>query len=156
MSQLVVKSTSLGTELPDAGSWRVNRGQVWLDEYIAVVVNRIDLGLEALIWTMALEHLGQNGLLEAVVDLLRDAAPPTKQTVEYLESARVGQVVVDVVRVAQEEVGAFVPFREGTPNQVILYSLHAQHLTRGLMHRLPIKALPRPLQVLVLENDMGV
>lgn len=121
-----------------------------------MVVNRIDLGLEALIWTKALEHLGQNGLLEAVVELWRGAAPPTKQTAEYLDGTRVGQVVVDVVKVAQEEVGAFVPFRGGTPNQVILYSVHAQHLTHGLMHRLPIKELPRPLQVLVLENDMGV
>lgn len=74
-----------------------------------MVVKRIDLGLEALIWAKALEHLGQDGLLEAVVGLWRDAAPPTKQTAEYLDGARVGQVVVDVVRGAQEEVGAFVP-----------------------------------------------
>ncbi|QWA30530.1 hypothetical protein [Pseudomonas sp. RC3H12] len=119
-------------------------------------MNRVDLGLETLIWTMALQHLGRNGLLEAVVDLWKEAAPPVKQTVEYLECARVGQAVLDVVRDAQKAVGAYVPFRQGTPHQVILYSLHAQHLSHGLMHRLPINELPRPLQILVLENDMGV
>lgn len=126
------------------------------DEWVLMAVMRIDLAQEALVWRKALDHLGQTGLFQVVVDLWMNAGPPAKQTVEYLEANMVGQAVLDIVREAQKAVGASVPFRESSQDRIILFSLHAQHLTHGLLHRLPMKKLPRPLQVLVLENDMGV
>lgn len=42
-------------------------------------------------WEMALEHLGSDGLLQAVIDMWSRAAPPPRPVVEHLSTDKVSQ-----------------------------------------------------------------
>lgn len=64
---------------------------------------------------MALYHLGSDGLLLVVVDLRSGVTLPKKPIVEHLSTKQVSQDVLNILKVAQERVGAFMQGR--TPVQ---------------------------------------
>ena len=69
---------------------------------------RLDMAQEGQLWEMALEHLGSDGLLQVIVDMWSHAAPPPRPLVEHLSTNEVSQDVLDILKIAQERVGAFV------------------------------------------------
>lgn len=118
--------------------------------------NRIDVSQEALLWSAALEHYGQAGLYEVVVELWQGAGPPARPTVEYINEDEVGPVVINLLKIAQAQIGGDVPFREDVPKRLTLYSRHAQHLIDGLLERLPPTKLTRQMRAARLSNQMGM
>lgn len=75
---------------------------------------------EGQLWEIALEHLGSDGLLQVVVDMWSYAAPPRKPVVEHLSTKQVSQEVLNILKIAQERVGAFVADRTPVPGTVTL------------------------------------
>jgi hypothetical protein len=63
---------------------------------------------------------------------------------------------VNVLKIAQGRVGAFVFGRREAPRVVTLYSHHASTLTDGLLKRLPKKQLTRALRGSRLEIEVGL
>ena len=117
---------------------------------------RLDMAQEGQLWKMALEHLGSDGLLQVVVDMWSHAAPPPKPVVEYLSTKQVSQEILNILKIAQERVGAFVPDRTPVPDTVMLYSRHASDLADGLITRLPKVQLSRAWRGFCLEIDLGI
>jgi hypothetical protein len=52
---------------------------------------------EGQLWEMALEYFGSDGLLQVVVDMWRDAAPPPRPVVEHLTGDKVGLEVLNIL-----------------------------------------------------------
>ena len=74
-----------------------------------------------------------------------------------VESAdMVGDEVMNILRIAQAQVGAMVPGREVAPETCALYSRHAGELADGLLGRLPVRELPLSLRGFRLESDLGM
>lgn len=117
---------------------------------------RIDISEEAMLWRAALQHFGQAALYQIVIELWRGAGPPARPTVEYVDEHDVGPDVIDLLKAAQVEIHGLVPFREDFPKRVTLYSRHAQHLVDGLLERMPVTQLSRPMRVARLENQVGL
>lgn len=67
--------------------------------------NRIDVSQDALLWRAALDHFGQAGLRQVVVELWQGAGAPARPTVECLDEDDVGAVVINLLKIAQGEVG---------------------------------------------------
>lgn len=65
-------------------------------------------------------------------------------------------MLINLLKIAQVEVGAVVPFREDFPTRVALYSRHAQHIVAGLLERIPAAELTRPMRIARLENEVGL
>lgn len=65
-------------------------------------------------------------------------------------------MLIDLLKIAQVEVGAVVPFREDFPARVTLYSRHAQHIVAGLLERILADQLTRPMRIARLENEVGL
>lgn len=65
-------------------------------------------------------------------------------------------MVINLLKIAQVEVGGAVPFREDSRIRVTLYSRHAQHLVDGLLERMPATMLTRQMRMARVSNDMGV
>lgn len=86
----------------------------------------------------------------------KKAGPPARPTVEYIGEDKAGPVLINLLKIAQVEVGAVVPFREDFPKRVTLYSRHAQHLVAGLLERMPADQLSRPMRIARLENQVGL
>ncbi|MDH4552746.1 hypothetical protein [Pseudomonas sp. BN607] len=118
--------------------------------------NRIDISEEAMLWKAALDHFGQADLHQLIVELWQKAGPPARPTVEYIDEDEAGPVLINLLKIAQVEVGAVVPFREEFPKRVTLYSRHAQHLVAGLLERMPADQLTRPMRIARLENQVGL
>ncbi|MNH15683.1 hypothetical protein D3C79_753000 [compost metagenome] len=118
--------------------------------------NRIDASKETLLWSAALDHYGQTGLYQVIVELWQGAGPPARPTIEFVNEDEVGPVVVNLLKFAQIEVGGAVPFREDFPKRVTLYSRHAQHLVDGLLERLPATKLTRQMRAARLSNQLGM
>lgn len=117
---------------------------------------RLDMAQERQLWDMALQHLGHDALLELVVELWRGASPPPKPLVEHVSTASVNQQVLNILKIAQERVGAFVPDRTPVPGILTLYARHASDLADGLITRLPKELLSRAWRGSCLEIDLGI
>ena len=111
---------------------------------------------EGRLWDLALQHFGQEGLLEVVVELLRGASPPPTLLVEHLSVRRVSQQVLNILKIAQEQSGAFVPGRRPVRGTVTLYARHASDLADGLVTRLPKAQLSQAWRGSCLEIDLGI
>ncbi len=98
---------------------------------------------EGQLWEMALEHFGSDGLLRVVVDIWSHAAPPPRPVIEHLTGDKVSLEVLNILKIAQERVGAFVPGRPPVSGIVTLYARHASDFADGLITRLPKKLLSR-------------
>lgn len=118
--------------------------------------SRLDIAQERLLWDMALDHLGSEGLLLAVVEIWSSAAPPARPLVEHLSTKQVSQDVLNILKIAQERVGAFVPGRSPALGIVTLYARHASDLADGLITRLPKELLSRAWRGSCLEIDLGI
>ena len=79
-----------------------------------------------------------------VVDIWSRAAPPPRPVVEHLTTDKVGPEVLNILKIAQELVEAFVPGQTPVSGVVTLYARHASDLADGLMTRLPKELLSRP------------
>lgn len=108
------------------------------------------------LWEMALEYFGSDGLLQVVVGIWSQAAPPPRPVVEHLTGDKVGLKVLNILKIAQERVGAFVPGRTPVPAIVTLYARHASDLADGLITRLPKERLSRAWRGSCLEIDLGI
>lgn len=118
--------------------------------------SRLDIAQERLLWDMALDHLGSEGLLLLVVEMWSSAVPPAKPVVEHLSTKQVSQDVLNILKIAQERVGAFVPGRGPALGIVTLYARHASDLADGLITRLPKELLSRAWRGSCLEIDLGI
>lgn len=111
---------------------------------------------EGQLWEMALEYFGSDGLLQVVVDMWSNAAPPPRPIVEHLSTDKVSQEVLNILKIAQERVGAFVPGRPPVPGIVTLNARHASDFADGLITRLPKELLSREWRGSCLEIDLGI
>ena len=66
---------------------------------------RLDMAQEGELWEMALEHLGSDGLLQAVIEMWSRAGCPPRPVVEHLSHDKVSQEVLNILKIAQERVG---------------------------------------------------
>lgn len=117
---------------------------------------RLDIAQERQLWDMALDQLGSEGLLLAVVEMWSCAAPPGRPLVEHLSTKQVSQDVLNILKIAQERVGAVVLGRAPVAGTVILYARHASDLADGLITRLPKELLSRAWRGSCLEIDLGI
>ncbi len=111
---------------------------------------------EGQLWDMALQHLGPDGLLELVIEIWSRIPLPPRPLVEHLDAGRLSQQVLNILKIAQERVGAFVPGRIAASRTVTLYSRHASELADGLITRLPKAKLSRAWRGSCLEIDLGI
>jgi len=118
--------------------------------------NRIDISEEAMLWKAALDHFGQADLHQLIVELWQKAGLPARPTVEYIDEDEAGPVLFNLLKIAQLDVGAAVPFREDFPARVTMYSRHAQYLVDGLLERMPATTLTREMRTARLHNQMGM
>ena len=72
---------------------------------------RLDMVQEGQLWGMALKHFGSDGLLKVIIEMWSHAAPPPKPVVEYLSTKQVSQEILNILKIAQERVGALVADR---------------------------------------------
>lgn len=112
---------------------------------------RLDMAQEGQLWEMALEHLGSDGLLQAIIEMWSRAACPSRPVVEHLSHDKVSQEVLNILKIAQERVGAFVPGRIPAAGTVTLYARHASDLADGLITLLPKEQLSRAWRGSCLE-----
>lgn len=118
--------------------------------------SRLDIAQERQLWDMALDHLGPEGLLLAVVEIWSSASPPARRIVEHLTTKQVSQDVLNLLKIAQKQVRAFVPGRAPVAGTVTLYARHASDLADGLITRLPKEMLSRAWRGSCLEIDLGI
>lgn len=64
--------------------------------------------------------------------------------------------ILNILKIAQARVGAFVPGRTSAPGIVTLYARHASDLADGLITRLPKELLSRAWRGSCLEIDLGI
>lgn len=117
---------------------------------------RLSLAQERLLWEIALEHFGPELLLEIVVELWGIFDYPEHATVDHLSTATLGHQVLNILKIAQGRVGAFVPLRDAVPGTVTLYSRHASDLADGLMARLPMNQLTHRMKGDRIDDEMGI
>lgn len=115
---------------------------------------RLDIAQEGKLWEMALEHLGSDGLLQAVIDMWSRSAPPPRPLVEHLSTNEVSQEVLNILRIAQRRVGAVVTGR--TPDVGTVTARHASNLADGLITILPKAQLSRALRGSCIEIELGI
>ncbi|WP_262377501.1 hypothetical protein [Pseudomonas poae] len=72
---------------------------------------RLDMVQEGQLWEMALKYFGSDGLLKVIIEMWSHAAPPPKPVVEYLSTKQVSQEILNILKIAQERVGALVADR---------------------------------------------
>jgi len=75
---------------------------------------------EGQLWEIALEHFGSDELLQVVVDMWSHFALPPRPVVEHLTTRQVSQDVLNILKIAQERVEAFMPGRTSEPGIVTL------------------------------------
>jgi hypothetical protein len=117
---------------------------------------RLNMAQEGEIWAMALEHLGSEGLLQAIIDMWSRAAPPPRPVVEHLSTDKVSQEVLNILKIARERIGEFVPNRMPAAGTVTLYTRHASNFVDGLIIRLPKEQLSRALRGFCIEIELGI
>ena len=118
--------------------------------------NRLTLAQEGLLWEIALNHYGPEQLVQIVVELWDTIEFPQRTAVDHLSTATLSPQALNILKIAQARVGAFVPLRETVPGTVTLYSRHASDLADGLLVRLPVTQLTRELRGDRLDDDMGI
>lgn len=111
---------------------------------------------EALLWEMALEHFGSDGLLQVVVEMWGSAAAPSRSVVEHMSTDRMSQEVLNILKIAQEILDTFVSDRRPIHDKVTLYARHASDLADGLITRLPKEKLSRALRGSRIEIELGM
>ncbi|WP_458718366.1 hypothetical protein [Pseudomonas gregormendelii] len=111
---------------------------------------------EALLWDMAVEHFGSEVLLQMVVEMWGSAAHPFRPVVEHLSTDRMSQEALNILKIAQERVGAFVPDRRPIHDTVTLYARHASDLADGLITRLPKGRLSPAMRGSRIEIELGM
>lgn len=116
---------------------------------------RLHMPQEGHSWEMALEHLGSDGLLQAVIDMWSRANPPPRPVVEHLCTDKVSLEVLNILKIAQR-VGAFVPDRMPVTGTVMLYARHASDFVDGLITRLPKEQLLRALRGSRTDMELGI
>ena len=116
----------------------------------------LDISLEGKVWEMALEHLGSDGLLSAVIEMWSRAAPPPRPLVEHLSTNEVSQDVLSILKIVQQRVGAIVPGRTPDAGTITLYARHASNLVDGLITLLPKVQLSRALHGSCIEIELGI
>lgn len=121
-----------------------------------MISTRLKMSEEGLLWRTALEYFGPTGLHEVVVEKWMTARPPTRTTVEYLDSDHVGDEVLNILKIAQIAVGVVVRFRPIEPMRVSIYSAHAEHLASELLQAIPVRKLPASLKGFRLEAELGM
>jgi hypothetical protein len=109
---------------------------------------------EGQLWEMALEHLGSDGLLQAVIEMWSRAS--ARPLVEHLSTNEVSQDVLSILKIAQQRVGAIVPGRTPDAGTVTLYARHASNLVDGLITLLPKVKLSQALRGSCLEIELGI
>ncbi|KEZ64742.1 hypothetical protein AAY86_10425 [Pseudomonas amygdali pv. tabaci str. ATCC 11528] len=97
---------------------------------------RLTLAQEGLVWEIAMEHFGFERLLQIVVELWGAFEFPEHVTVDHLCTDTLSCQVLNILKITQDRVRAFVPLREATPGAVTLHSRHASDLADGLIARL--------------------
>lgn len=112
---------------------------------------RLSLLQESLLWEIAPEHYGVEGLLHIVVEVWSTVDSPSRAIVDHLSTATLNQDVLSVLKIAQGRVGGFVSGRREAPGIVTLYFRHASAMADGLLERLPKKQLTRALRDSRLE-----
>ncbi|QHF46232.1 hypothetical protein PspS35_21470 [Pseudomonas sp. S35] len=117
---------------------------------------RLNMAQEGELWERALEHLGSDGLLQAVIEMWSRAAPPPRPLVEHLSTNEVSQEVLSILKIAQQRVGAIVPGRTPDAGTVTLYARHASNLVDGLITLLPKAQLSRALRGSCIEIELGI
>lgn len=117
---------------------------------------RLKLSQEGCLWEIALAYFGPEKLLETIVEVWRDASPPTRPTVEHLSTDTIPATVVNILKIAQVRVEALVPDRVPVPSVVTLYARHASDLADGILARLPRGELTRTLRGSQLEIELGL
>lgn len=117
---------------------------------------RLNMEQEGQLWEMALEHLGSDGLLHAVVGMWSRAAPPLRPIVEHLTTDKVSQEVLNILEVAQQRVGVLIPGRRPVPGTVTLYTRQASDFADGLITLLPKELLSRALRGSRIEIELGM
>lgn len=117
---------------------------------------RLSLEQERLLWEIALEHFGPELLLQIVVELWGTFDYPEHATVDHLSTATLGYQVLNILKIAQGRVGAYVPLRETLPDTVTLYSRHASDLADGLMARLPMNQLTHRMKGDRIDDELGI
>lgn len=120
------------------------------------MTNRLDISLETLLWKTAYSHFGPSDFREALFEIWKGSVLPARATVEYLDENSVGSELLSIARAVQIAVGAVVPYRETSPDRLILYCRHAQDLADGLLLRMPIRQLPQALRGVRLEREIGL
>lgn len=111
---------------------------------------------EVLLWEMALEHFGSDGLLQVVVEIWGSAVAPSRSVVEHKSTDRMSQEVLNILKIAQERLDAFVSDRRPIHDTVTLYARHASDLADGLITRLPKERLSRALRGSRIEIELGM
>lgn len=112
---------------------------------------------EGVLWKAALEHLGPQGLLETVVDLLRSFGPrPARSQKEYLERQWLGEDILRIVKSAQVEAGIEAPGPDDLPNRVTILACYSDYLADRLLLLVPAGVLPRELVGRRIDDDLGV
>lgn len=111
---------------------------------------------EGQLWEVALEHFGSDELLQMVVDMWSHFALPPWPVVEHLTTKQLSQEVLNILKIAQERVGAFVPGRASVVGTVTLYARHASDLADELITRLPKELLSRAWRGACLEIEVGI
>lgn len=84
------------------------------------------------------------------------SAPPPRPLVEHLSTNEVSQEILNILKIAQQSVGAVVPGRMQDANTVTLYARHASNLADGLITILPKAQLSRALRGSCIEIELGI
>ncbi|MBX6690028.1 hypothetical protein I8746_10480 [Pseudomonas sp. USTB-Z] len=116
----------------------------------------LSLDQERLLWEIALKHFGPELLLKIVVELWGTFDYPEHATVDHLTTATLGHLVLNILKIAQGRVGAFVPLSDAVPDTVTLYSRHASELADGLMARLPMSQLTYRMKGDRIHDELGL
>lgn len=112
---------------------------------------------EGVLWKAALEHLGPQGLLETVVDLLHSFGPrPARSQKEYLERQWLGEDILRIVKSAQVKAGIEAPGPDDLPNRVTILACYSDYLADRLLLLMPADVLPRELVGRRIDDDMGI
>lgn len=117
---------------------------------------RLNMAHEGQLLEMALEHFGSDGLLRVVVDMWSHAASPPRTVVEHLTTDKVSLEVLNILKIAQERIGAFVPGRMPVTGTIALYARHASDLADGLITLLPKEQLSRACRGSCLGIGLGI
>lgn len=103
-----------------------------------------------------MEHFGPERLLQIVIELWSAFEFPEHVTVDHLSTDTLSCQVLNILKIAQDRVGAFVPLRDAAPGVVTLYSRHASDLADGLIALLPMSQLTYKFKGDRIGDEFGI